>query len=94
MSERWTKRTGSFALVALVGLVGFSFARLYAVSLAEEGLSWVIVLFFELFLMGSGLYLISLGRGQRQGLRPRTTRYAGYLLMLFGVLLIALLATR
>ena len=76
--------------MALVGVVGFAFSRLYDVSLAEEGLSWVILLFFELFLMGSGLYLVSRGRGRSLGVRA--ARYAGYLLMLFGVLVIALLA--
>jgi hypothetical protein len=88
-SERWTKRRDVFALVALVGGVGFAFSRLYDVSLAEAGLSWLIILFFELLLIGSGLYLVSRGRGRRVG--PRVMRYAGYFLILFGLLLIALL---
>jgi hypothetical protein len=76
--------------MALVGVIGFAFSRLYNVSLAEAGLSWLIILFIELFLIGSGLYLASRTGGPR--VAPRAARYAGYLLMLIGVLLIALLA--
>ena len=69
-------------------LVRFAFTMLYDVPVTE--FSWVIVVFFEFFLMGSGLYLVSRGRGRRLG--PKATRYGGYFLMLFGVfLLIALL---
>lgn len=89
-SEGWIKRRNAFALVALVGVVGYAFSRLYDVSLAQAGLSWLIILFIELFLVGSGLYLVSRAGGR--GVGPRATRYAGYLLMLIGVLLIALIA--
>jgi hypothetical protein len=92
-SERWTKRKNTFALVALVGVVGFAFSRLYDASLAEAGLSWLIILFIELFLVGSGLYLVSRTGRRRVGhVGPRLTRYAGYLLMLTGALLFALIA--
>jgi hypothetical protein len=74
----------------LAGVLGFAFSRLFIGSLAEVGLSWLVILFFELVLISSGLHLVFRARGRR--IRARASRYAGYLLISFGLFFIALLA--